>query len=439
MMRKILQVALRDYKAAVKTKGFIIGLVLAPIIFSGGAIGIVLLKDQVDTTDKRLAVLDHTGKIAIAIADAAEERNDKEVYNTVTGEKIKPAYIIEIIEANNSNLVEQRLKLSDRVRQKQLRAFLEIHPAVVHPADDREAAKITYHSESAALDELRRWVVWPINQQLRRLRLADAGITQDEVKDLFSWISVEGMGLVSMDIETGELKDARKSNEAAAFVVPMVMLFLMFLLMMMGAVPLLSAVMEEKTMRIAEVMLGSVKPFQFMMGKILAGVAVSLTGSTVYIIGGIFVITKMGLAEFIPYHIIPWFLVFLLLNILMIGSIMAGLGSTCNDAKDAQSLSFPAMLPLLIPMFVLVPVIKEPLSSFSTWLSLFPPFTPLLMILRQSTPGGIPGWQPWVGLFAVILFTLFAVWAGGRIFRVGILMQGQPPKLANMVRWAIRG
>jgi len=438
-MRKTLQIALRDYKAAVKTKGFIIGLVLAPIFMGGGFLGILLLKDQVDTTDKKIAVIDHTGVIAQELIVAAEERNAAEVYDKTSEEKIKPAYLIELVVPDTSQLKAQRLDLSNKIRSNQLYAFLEIGPAVIHPEQNSEAAYINYHSEKSALDDLRRWIVWPINNQLRRLRLADAGIAESQVKDLFHWVSVEGMGLVSQDVETGKVEDARKSNEAEAVAIPIVMLFMMFLMMMMGAVPLLTAVMEEKSMRIAEVILGSVRPFQFMMGKVLSGVGISLTGSAIYILAGIYVISQMGLGEFIPYHIIPWFFIFMLLNIFMFGSILAGLGATCNDAKDAQSLSFPAMLPMLLPMFILFPVLKEPLSAFSTWLSLFPPFTPMLMILRQSTPGGVPDWQPWLGLFGVVTFTVLAVWVGGRIFRVGILMQGQPPKLANIVRWAIKG
>jgi len=438
-MRKTLQIALRDYKAAVKTKGFIIGLVLAPIFMGGGFLGILLLKDQVDTTDKKISVIDHTGVIAQELIVAAEERNAAEVYDKTSEEKIKPAYLIELVVPDTSQLKAQRLDLSNKIRSNQLYAFLEIGPAVIHPEQNSEAAYINYHSEKSALDDLRRWIVWPINNQLRRLRLADAGIAESQVKDLFHWVSVEGMGLVSQDVETGKVEDARKSNEAEAVAIPIVMLFMMFLMMMMGAVPLLTAVMEEKSMRIAEVILGSVRPFQFMMGKVLSGVGISLTGSAIYILAGIYVISQMGLGEFIPYHIIPWFFIFMLLNIFMFGSILAGLGATCNDAKDAQSLSFPAMLPMLLPMFILFPVLKEPLSAFSTWLSLFPPFTPMLMILRQSTPGGVPDWQPWLGLFGVVTFTVLAVWVGGRIFRVGILMQGQPPKLANIVRWAIKG
>ena len=79
------------------------------------------------------------------------------------------------------------------------------------------------------------------------------------------------------------------------------------------------------------------------------------------------------------------------------------------------------------------------MSAFATGMSFIPPFTPMLMLLRLSTPGGIPAWQPWVGLVGVLLCTILAVWAGGRIFRFGILMQGQPPKIGRILHWAIKG
>jgi len=141
----------------------------------------------------------------------------------------------------------------------------------------------------------------------------------------------------------------------------------------------------------------------------------------------------------IPYHVLPWFFVYLILFVIMVGSAMAALGSACNDNKDAQSLQFPAMIPVILPLFIMVPIIQNPAGSMATTLSLIPPFTPTLMIIRLATPVTIPIWQPVAGLVGVILFTLFSVWAGGRIFRTLILMQGVKPKLGNLVKLVLRG
>jgi ABC-2 type transport system permease protein len=94
---------------------------------------------------------------------------------------------------------------------------------------------------------------------------------------------------------------------------------------------------------------------------------------------------------------------------------------------------------MMVPMFLMIPVVREPVTGFATGLSLFPPFTPMLMMMRISTPTAIPVWQPWVGLVGVLAFTVLSVWAAGRIFRVAILMQGRPPRVGDLVRWALRG
>jgi len=289
------------------------------------------------------------------------------------------------------------------------------------------------------MDDIRSWISRIINNQLRQLRVVDLNIPAEQSKDLFYWIEMEGMGLFSINEETGSVKDAKKSNIGEAVAVPYILMMIMFMMVMMFTIPLLSAVMEEKTERIAEVILGSVTPFQFMMSKILGSILVSIIGSSVYIIGGAIAATQMGFSESIPYDLLPWFFTFLLLNIIMVGSLMAALGSACDNSKDAQSLQFPAMLPVLLPMFVMFPMLKAPLGAFSTAMSLIPPFTPMLMTVRMATPVNIPVWQPIVGLFGVILFTALIVWISGRIFRTCILMQGTPPKFMNLVKWAVKG
>jgi ABC-2 type transport system permease protein len=438
-MRKTLWLAKREYLTAVRTKGFLISLVLAPILMSGSVIAMALLKDRVDTTDQRLAVIDRSGVVAGELAEAAEERNAKAIFDEEDGRKIKPAYIIDVIEPDDTEPAAQRLELSDQIRSKKLHAILDIGSEVVHPGDDPDGSRIAYYAENASMDDFRRWLGWPVNSALRRARMVEMGVDQSAVNQALSWTNIQGLGLVSLDQATGEIQDARASHEGEAIGVPLIMVMLMFMMILMGAVPLLQAVMEEKSQRIAEVLLGSVKPFQFMMGKLLGGIGVSLTGSLVYVAGGIFAVKKMGLEQYIPYDILPWFFVYMLLAIIMIGASLAALGSACNDTKEAQSLTMPAMMPVMIPMFLLMPVVQNPVSTFATSLSLFPPFTPMLMLLRISTPVEIPAWQPWLGLAGIVLFTVLSVWAGGRIFRVGILMQGTPAKLGNIIRWAIRG
>ena len=436
-MRKIMILARREYIAAVKRKGFILGLVLMPLFMSSGFIAIKLSQKMTDATDKKIALVDRSGLMTDVITQAAKIRNEKEIFDK-TGKKVRPAYLIEIIAPDSADTAGQRIALSNRIRAKDLNAFVEIGADILHPTSSGGAG-ISYYAENPLMDDARQWFSWPVNNRLRAIRLAEAGIDEAKVRDLFNWANVSALELVSPEKTGGSTGGPRKSNAQKALMVPMFMVIFMFLLIQMGSNPLIASVIEEKTQRIAEVMLGSLTPFEFMMGKVIGGVGVALTAALVYVTGGIAMLKYMGMSAVIPWHLLPWFFSFMILAVFMFGSMYAALGSACSDIKDVQGLVFPAMLLIIIPMMLLMPVLREPMSAFSTWLSLFPPFTPMLMMLRLGSPSSIPAWQPYVGMAGVMLTTLLAVWAGGRIFRIGILMQGKPPKLAELVRWAVRG
>ncbi|MFC2097838.1 ABC transporter permease [Bacteroidota bacterium] len=437
-MKKILILAKREYIASVRTKGFLIALIVLPIFMGGGFLAYALLKDKVDTKDKKVVLIDESGVVAKKVQEAADYRNKNEIFDEKTKEKNKPAYLIEIVQAEN-DLDKQKLELSNRVRERELHGFVHISPDVVHPVGEGKQSRIFYYSENSSMDSFLGWVSRLINNHLKQLRVEELKLDQNILQDLFYYNSVEGMGLISMDEKTGDINEAKSSNELESVLLPYFMMLLMFMMLMMAAIPLLSAVMEEKGERIAEVLLGSVTPFQFMMGKIMGGVGVSLTTSSIYIIGIVFTAGQLNFLDKIPLEVIPWFFVYMVLAIIMVGSIMAALGSACNDAKDAQSMQFPAMVPLFIPMMLILVIIQNPMGSLATGLSLFPPFTPMLMVARMASPVAIPLWQPIVGMIGVLIFAIFSVWAGGRIFRSAILLQGKRPKLGLLLKFIIKG
>ncbi len=444
-MRNLLIIAKREYLATVRTKAFIIGLIIAPVFMGGSIIGMALLQDKVDTTDRQIAIIDATGKIAEGIISDAESRNEKEVYDE-EGNKKRPAYLFNAIESIPEDTSELRLELSDKVRDGELFGFLEIGPSILdampedtemEPSEELQF-KASFYSKNPALDDLRGWIRGRLNDQIREIHLLDLGIDPANAESIFKWHGVDGMELLEEN-EDGEIQDAKKANEIASLATPGLMMLFMFMLVMMGSMPLLNSVMEEKNQFIAETLLSSITPFEFMFGKVLGGVAISLTGSAFYIAGTMIMLGNMGMMGYVPIHLIPWFLLYLVMAIMMLGSIMAAIGSACTDMKEGQNLTMPAMLPIMVPMFVMMPVIKEPLSGFATTMSLIPPFTPLLMMLRQSVPGGIPAWQPLVGMVGLTLFTIASIWVGSRIFRVAILLKGKTPSFPTLIKWAIKG
>ena len=391
-MNKIFLVALREYKAIVKTKGFLIGLAIAPIFMAGGFLFALAADKMADTKDQRLAIVDASGVIAPVITSAAESRNKNEIYDKDHKKKTRPAYIIEILPTDSSDPEKQRLELSDRIRRGDLFAFLEIGADIVQPGTDPKSGSILFYSKNSAMDEMRRWLSYPINNELRRLRLAKAGIDAKAVPNLFDWTDVEGMELVSLDTKTGKTQEARRSNEGRAMGVPMAVAMVMYMLVIMGAAPLMNSVVEEKNW-----------------------------------------------LAFVPWPLMGWFTAYLLLLILMEGSIFISIGSACNDPRDMHNWMLPAMTPVILPLLMMMPMMQSPNSAFSTTVSLIPPFAPMLMMIRQASPAGIPTWQCWLAMAEVLAFTAFCLFVGARIFRVGILMSGKPPKLKELIRWAVRG
>jgi hypothetical protein len=133
-MHKILTIARRDYIATVRTKAFVFGLVVAPMLFGGGSIAMSLFKGQPDLKDRHVAIVDHTGVVAGPLVSAAREKNDRELFGKITHQQIAPRYVFEVI-APAADSKDQLLALSDRVRRKQLAAFLEIGKDALRPPD----------------------------------------------------------------------------------------------------------------------------------------------------------------------------------------------------------------------------------------------------------------------------------------------------------------
>lgn len=434
-MDKILILFKREYRAAVRTKSFIISLLVVPIMMGGGFLAVIIMENKQETDDKHFVVIDYSKIMVEPLNEALDIRNN-EINDPETGEKVMSAYYVEFLEPAEDRLQQQR-EISDRVKSGELHAFMEIGPDILHPTKNSENY-LRYYSEHSFGDDIRWWFRNVIDGQLRMLRVSELNLAESQTTDLFNQLPLEGLGLVTINKKTGEQQAAEKANELQSFAVPYIVTILMFMLAMMGAMPLLTTVMEEKTEKIAEVLLGTITPFQFMMGKVLGGIGVSLTTAAIYVGAAIFTLNYLGYESLIPYDILPWFFVFTILFILMVGSGMAGLGATCNDNKDAQSLTFPAIIPVILPMFIIVPVIQDPSGPLATTMSFIPPFTPTMMMIRMATPVTLPLWQPIVGLAGVILFTLFTVWVGSRIFRTAILIQGQKPTVANLFKYAFK-
>jgi ABC-2 type transport system permease protein len=432
-------VALRDYQAAVKTKAFLIGLLMMPLMFGGGALAQIVFRNNNDIRDKRVAVVDYTGQIFDGINRASNIRNQTLIYEGegAARKQIQPRYIVEKADPGTNDSAHMALALSDRVRKKELFAFVIIEPNALESRGNPAQSPVQYHSESPTYDQIQQWIAAPVNARIQQMRLQAAALDPKVVLEATRPVLVRNLGLVKADASGAPIQ-AEQANLAANIFVPIGLMMLMFMVVMSSAA-LMNSVLEEKTQRIAEVLLSSIPPFQLMLGKLLGTVAVALTTGSVYLFGAYLALKRFGYVQYFPWDQVWWFIAFVSLAVLMFGSIFIAIGASVTDMKEAQSMMTPVMLLMISPMFVWFNVVREPNSTLALVMSLIPPMTPMLMTVRQSVPPGVPIWQPLAGIVLVLAATLICVFAAGRIFRVGMLMQGKGAKVSEMVRWAIRG
>jgi ABC-2 type transport system permease protein len=423
--RKIFIVARRDYLVTVRTKAFLFGLVIAPLVFGGGSIGMSFFRSKPDLKDRRIAIVDHTGAVAAIVVKAAAEKN--------AADRESPRYVFEAI-APSDNPKDQLLALSGRVRDKDLAAFLEIGRDVLRPGAD---GRVGYYTNAGGIDEMRSWLSGPVNDGIRLARLAQIGVDTARYPGLSSAAPIENLSLVERDAKTGEVQEARRRNPMEGFFLPFGVAMVLAMLVMVGSAPMLQNVTQDKSQRIVETLLGAATPLELMTGKVIGSVLLSVTSSLVYVVGGLVALQTLGMGSLLEPRIIVWFYVYLLADLTMLCAFAAAAGACCSTPQDAQNLALVILMPCILPMFMLVTVLRQPNGMFSTVMSLIPPFTPILMLLRQAMPNGIPAWQPWVGLAGVLIFACATVWAASRIFRVAILMQGKPPRLRELARLAM--
>jgi ABC-2 type transport system permease protein len=450
-MRKIVVVAVREYLAAVRTKAFVVSLVIMPLLMGGSLVVQWLLRDLHDTRDKHFAVVDRTpgARVYPLLEQVVAEHNKDKIRDPATGKQVAPRFVLHDVppSADDPNAVwEQRIDLSGRVRKGEFFGVLEIGPDVLEPMPARtkepdERHAIRYQSDRPTHRDFPQLVEKGLSPRIEALRYANADLKPSlaEVRALLARVPVDSKGLSERNPATGEFRDDSEGIRFAAVGVPIGLMMLMFTVIMMGATPQMQGVVEEKMQRVAEVLLGSVRPFDLMLGKLLGMTAVSLTIATVYLGGAYWAAHRYGFDRLLSVELLVWFIVFQSLASLMYGSLFIAVGAACTDMKETQNLLWPVMLLAVFPMFLLGSVLQEPNSTVATAASFFPFATPMLMIARAAVPPGLPWWQPAVGVVVVLLTSLLCVYAAGRIFRVGILMQGKGARLADMARWVFRG
>lgn len=445
-MRRALTIARRDYLAAVRTKAFLVSLLLMPIL-SAFAIGFQVLTAQAERgTTKTYAIVDRTRSLREALEEANTRRTTIEIIDAKTKLPNAPVYALLFIEASADEpdaIVQQRFTLSQRHQHGEFEGFFEIGPDVmvatprtVGLPDERKSVR--FQSEKPIEREFASWATKVVNDAVQARRFAAHGLAPEVVREIQSPVRSQIKGSTRVDPVTGKLADVADDHRMVSFALPAILVTMMLMVVVLSAMPAMQGIVEEKQQRIAEVLLGCVSPFEMMLGKLLGVVAVSLTISTVYL-GGMYVVaSRFGAANLVSPGLVAWFIVFLILAVMAYGSLFMAVGAAAGDLKETQSLQMPVVSVAILPVLLLGTLLKEPNGKVAMIGSFIPFSSPMLMMARLST-ADVPFWQPALAALGVLVTALACVWASGRIFRVGLLLQGKGVKISDLIRWVMRG
>jgi ABC-2 type transport system permease protein len=429
-MSRILVVATTEFLTLVRTKAFIIGLLMMPAIVGLSIVFQVFAARQSDVDDHHFAVIDRTGVLYDALASAAEEHNARAI---VDGVRKGPRFLPERVADQPGAGDVSAVVLSDRVRHKSLFAFVDI-PATVLDTTRTDADQISYYTETPSYTALPQWLDATLEHEITAKRFQSSSIDPGAVSRLTRPTNLSTLGLFEQRAD-GTIVEARKVNQLQTFLLPFALMYLLFIALMTTAPQLLTAVVEEKMSRISEVLISSISPMQLLAGKLLGVSAISVLLALVYLGGGIYLSVTSGQFDLIRAPLVAWFLVYLLCAVLIYGSVFIAIGAMCSDLKDSQAMMQPIMILLMLPLLMSAVVLRAPSSTVAVAASLFPTATPFLMLVRLALTPPPPLWQLVLSIVLTVGTAAVLVWAAGRIFRVGLLMQGKPPNLPELLRW----
>ncbi|MEO0480846.1 MAG: ABC transporter permease [Planctomycetota bacterium] len=294
-----------------------------------------------------------------------------------------------------------------------------------------------YVSENVTDSDLRDWYESLVTDVLRNRRITDLNLTKAQAASLR-----EGFDFTEISVtDSGERDEVDSSAKAASFA-PIAFVYLLWIAIFTAANMLLTNTVEEKSNRLIEVLLSSVSPNQLMTGKVLGigatGMTIILTWVATALLGVQFVgdgaLAGIDLTAILadPLYL-GSFVGYFLAGYLLYGAILVAMGSVCNSLKEAQNLMQPVMMLLLVPLIAMVFVVQEPNGTVAKILTYVPLYTPFLMMNRAGGPP--PTWEYIVSTIVILVSLWFAFRAAAKVFRVGILMTGKPPKVREVLRW----
>ena len=434
-MSKLKLIVWREYITRVRKRSFIIGTLLAPLGMLIYMLVIVGLSKYEGGSSTSVVVMDEAGIVK-------QLPDDSGVRYTITRDK---------------TLDQLKTAVSEGTYDGVLRV-----PAL--KSLQQEDITLYYYSDKKLAPEKRNDIENRIAGKIRDFKIDSLRLDRSKMDMLATDVSIDPEKI------TGEGEDESKYTAGIGLAIGGIMAFIMFFMVLMYGQMVMRSVMEEKTNRIVEVMMSSVKPFDLMLGKILGAGAVGLTQVVIWVVlsGAVWMLVPLlvnidpsqmqpvmsGTPQVDPdmvqaegFHILAeiskqnWpmiifaFIIFFLGGYFIYASLFAAIGSAMGDyLGEGQALKLPITIPIILEFYITAFVgVRNPDSGLMVFASIFPLFSPIVMPFRMAFSP--PWWQVALSLVLVVAAAFFFVWLAGRIYRVGILLYGKKVTFKEIGKW----
>ncbi|MFW5754458.1 MAG: ABC transporter permease [Marinilabiliaceae bacterium] len=443
-MSKISLILEREYLSRVKKKSFIVMTILGPVLFAALMIIPAWLSTIEDDEAKTIAVIDDTGLYQGEIDDTE---------------------LLRFESLDN----EQEPELRQNLGSSQYYAFLVIRDNLLDNPD-----AITLYSDAQVTMDVKNHI-----QSSLREHLKDRKLSSFEIEGLGGIITE--LDKIDVDISTiklGQDGSETQSSTELTMIISIVFALLTYMFIFIYGAQVMKGVMEEKTSRIVEVIISSVRPFQLMMGKIIGIAMVALTQIilwvvlTLIIVNGVGVIffpdsgmpsrtkTQMemmetneeateqaaameesfdfaGIMQMVkslePLKTLLLFIFFFFGGYLLYSALFAAVGSAIDNESDSQQFMLPITIPIIISLYVAMLTFRNPGSDIAFWFSMVPFTSPIVMMAR--IPFEVPLWELLLSMALLVAGFIFTTWFAGRIYRTGILMYGKKVDYKELWKW----
>ncbi|MEP7343154.1 MAG: ABC transporter permease [Acidobacteriota bacterium] len=415
-MSKLLTIIKREYLTRVKSKGFVIGTIIGPLVMSSFVLVPFLLGRYSGPDEYRIAVLDQTGDAAITerLGALLEPKSSGQSRYKLFREEVGPG----------EDMEPRQQALAERLARKELDGYL------IFPPDVLSRKEITIYAKNSSAVIGRSRLQDAVNKAVSERRIALAGLDAERVRELTRDVQLKAVN------ERGESGGGR-------IMLAFTLLMFLYLTILVYGVTVMRGVTEEKQSRIIEVLLSSVRPFDLMLGKVIG---IGLVGLTQYLIWAVFggLLSLLAAAPALAMYagklpkisalLLACFVIYYILGYFLYATLYAMVGAMVSNDDDGQQVQMPITMTFALGMILSTLVMQNPTGTAATILSLIPFFGPSLMFLRIAMEAA-PIWQIVLSIVLMVATIIGAVWLASKIYRVGVLMYGKRPTIPELVRW----